>query len=48
MVALEYLFCQSYHFLDWDVELVANPFEKSVDDVEIDNQDIFVDTYFTF
>lgn len=37
MVPFENLFGECDHFLNWDVELAADPFEDSVDDVKVDD-----------
>ncbi len=37
MVSFENLFGECDHFLNWDVELAADPFEDSVDDVKVDD-----------
>ena len=42
MLALEYLFCESYHLLDRDIESATDFFEESVWDVEIDYENIAI------
>jgi len=42
MLALENLFCKSYHLLDRDIESTTYFFEESVWDMEIDYENIAI------
>lgn len=38
VVAFEYLLCERDHFLDWDIEAIADAFEENVGDVKVHHQ----------
>lgn len=48
MVPFENLLGECDHFLNWDVELAADSFEDSVDDMKVDDQNVPIDSCFYF